>query len=159
MKTTTAAGPDSCVALSSKFEQHQNLCKFSKERKLTGYSEVINYPLYTYGTDNVIAKGHAEIRRITQPSTTTLTEFAEALWDKRLRGDLACHEFILKRIFIGSIHGSIRHSMPLCWSWRENPTVLDLVRQSTTSTTPLHGLRSTENPYYTNRLSSCHWQT
>lgn len=59
---------------------------------------MINYLLETYITDDVIAKLDAEIFRFPQLSNMTLTEYAEALWNKALRCYLLYDEYVLERL-------------------------------------------------------------
>lgn len=83
------------------------------EGTLTSYSEVFKYLLRTYATGNFLPKMDGEILRSTQPSNMTPTESIEALRTEERCSDLLNDEYVLKGIFIESLHRSIINSMCL----------------------------------------------
>lgn len=50
-------------------------------------------------------------------------EYAEALWNKALRCNLVYDKFVLNKIFIEGLHGSISQSIRLYWSPKKIATV------------------------------------
>lgn len=69
------------------------------------------YLLQLYGIDDAIAKYVAALKRYTQPSTMSATQYVEALVDVKPRCGEVYNEYDLQRISIEGKHESVHHSM------------------------------------------------
>lgn len=56
-----------------------------QEGKLTSQSQVINYLLVAYATDDIIAEANLEITSFKEPESQKKLEYAQTLWTKALR--------------------------------------------------------------------------
>lgn len=87
-----------------------------------------------YATDDVIPEMDADMMRITQASNKKPAEYAEALWNKVLRGDRDYDEYVLQDIFIEGLPESVYHGTRSYYGPKKSKTIQDLAHQATSMT-------------------------
>jgi len=103
----------------------------SKEGKLTTYSDVVNYLLHTYASDDVIAETEAGLRQFVQTPKMTEQDYATQLTLKVLRCGAVYSEARLIGMYVEGLHESIRGAVRTYWGEHPEADLNKLARHAT----------------------------
>lgn len=76
---------------------------------LSSGTEVVNHPLASYATDDVISEREIKMQDFKQPSSITPNQYAAAIWTKTLICNQVYTEYTLKGIIVEGLLDSIRN--------------------------------------------------